>query len=120
MGFELYILRSIRLTHIESVLFNKGTDFRGELWLLVRDDYLRSLLVEALIINTTSLRYLGDIPGDGAGVRNTAHENYLVRQHLVTTNRASVSRSHLITKRIEYLYWLPTHQTVSLLPRVRM
>ena len=48
MGFELYILSSFRSTHIESILFNKGTDFRGELWLLVRDDYLRTLFVETL------------------------------------------------------------------------
>ena len=44
-------------------------------------DYLRTLFVETLIINTTSLRYFGNIPGDGAGVGDTAHENYLVRQH---------------------------------------
>ena len=81
MGFELYILSSFRSTHIESILFNKGTDFRRELWLLVRDDYLRTLFVETLIINTTSLRYFGNIPGDGAGVGYTTHENYLVRQH---------------------------------------
>ena len=81
MGFEVYNLSSTQHTDIESILFNKGVDFRGELWLLIRHNDLGSLLVEALIINTIPLQYLGNIPGNGASVGNAAHENHLVRQH---------------------------------------
>lgn len=68
-------------TNIESILFNEGVDSRGKLWLLIRYNYLRPLLVEALIIKTISFQYFGNIPGNGASVSNTAYKNHLVRQH---------------------------------------